>query len=191
MAVRFYLMPEAGDGTAPDAINGWHPKYRDELPEPRWWMHYGREGIFVTAADVTATQHSTLSGHGDVTAVPLNLDANPTAGAVAQIQSLFESFNIPSGWVSTSLTYRQILKGLVGIVRLYQRFDGYLGRLFGSGITLDTNVSDIPAGPRSKMAAAAQSLGCDTTGMSTMTVRQALRSLAIQLGSVTVLGETL
>jgi hypothetical protein len=146
-------------------------------------MDYGVEDLFLVKADLTAAQRTALSAQADVLVVPTNLDANVSALAVNRIQTQLEAANLPAEWVTTSLTYRQVLRVVRKIIMFRQRLRGDFGEaLFGGGVTLDTRWNQLSAGVQQRLRDAAASFNLDTSSITNnSTMRQILRVVASQL----------
>ena len=197
MAVRFYLVPKIGDGLTP--FTAFRPKYtgpNDLGPgislAGRWSANdYGLEDCFLLCADVTTSEHTALNAQTDVLAVPLLLDNQVSALAVGTIQTKLEDLKLPAEWVTTALTYRQVVRRVRKIIAFVQRFRGLFGESpFVGGLTLDSQVNDIPQAKRQRLADTADDLGLDRSSItSTTTIRAALRILADQLPDATMRGE--
>jgi len=181
MAKRLYIVPKIGTGTGDDAFR---PKYFANLDGVAWSaMDYGLEPHFLVASELTTDQHNALVANADVIAVPANLDAQVGTNRDAVVDAL-ETLNVPAGWVTTTMTYRKILKIVAAIMLFAQRLHGHGGiRIFGSGITLATKFNQLPAATRTKLIGAAQSMNFDTSSLSgTSTIRQILKEMADQWG---------
>lgn len=189
MAKRFYVVPKfTPDGPDP-AIE---PKYIGALGVPYAAMDYGLEDTFLVGADVTTEQHNALAAEVDVISVPANLDSQIGLTALATVENKLEGLHVPADWVTTSHTYRDVLR-LTGKLFLYmQRFHGrQLSVFFTGAITLDTRVNQLTTAQRNAMLDAAISLGLDTSAITgPMLLRQALKILADQIPSFTLSGET-
>lgn len=196
MPNRFYVVPKAADDVIPGAVR---PKYTEAGALGVGWnlagrwqaLDYGLEDCFLLVANVTADEHNALNAQTDVLAVPLQLDNQVSALAETTIKSKLEAIRIPAEWVSTSLTYRQVVRRVRRIISLVQRFRGKFSEsVFAGGLTLDSQINDIPQAKRQRLAETAQELGLSTDGISsTTTIRAALRILADQLPDVTLGGE--
>jgi hypothetical protein len=190
VALRFYVVPKIGTGATPtDAIR---PKYIGDLAVPWSAMNYGLEETFLVGANVTGAQHTTINGNIDVISIPQNLDSAIGLVALSTVKDRLESLHVPSDWVTSDHTYRDVVR-IVGKLFLYmQRFHGQqLTKFFQSGVTLDTRVNQLTAAQRTAMLEAAQSLGLDTSvATNTMTLRQALRLIVQQLPSFSLAGQT-
>jgi hypothetical protein len=187
VAIRLCLVPEIGTGASNDHRR---PKYfgtgETTFSPPVGYSssRYGSEPIRLVVADLSAAQITTLQGFSDVTLIPANLDATLTAGQVTTTQTALEAANIPAGWVTTALTWRQVLRTVLGMFTLLQRFKGIHGpvRLFGGAITMNSQINDISQPARGNFTTAATSLGYSTAGITgTTTIRSALKTLADQM----------
>lgn len=179
--IRFYLVPTVTLDSPPGAIV---PKYFDDgtLTVPWVSMDYPSEATMLVRADVTPEQHTTLAAQTDVLAVPSPITTLVSAVALSRVQSVLEGANLPAGWVTTSHSYRDVLRAVARVMLLLQRYHGQRGRLFGSGITLGTTIAQLPQATRNRLRDAAISFGLDVSGLTNqMTLRQALRLLAEQL----------
>lgn len=157
-------------------------------------VDYGNEAWMLAWADVTPDEHAAIIANADATAVPANLDST-VGGALAATQAKLEAANLPAQWITAGMTWRAVLKGIIRVLLIMQRFRGLNGaaaRLFAQ-VTLDNTVGDIPIGARQRLVAAATSLGLDTAAITlTDTIRSALVTLGQQM-TVPILmrGETL
>jgi hypothetical protein len=194
MALRFYILPVDGDGVT---AAGFYPKYIGNGGIVGGWcaIDYGKEPTMIVAAEVTAAEHTSISANVDIIAVPANLDLQIGAN-LATVQSALESKNLPADWVTASMTYRTVLKWVLRICLLLQRFrglDAAAARFFDLGLTLDSLVGDLSASVRQRLNDAATSFGLDTSSITlSTTIRAALRILGQQMTfSVLVKGEAI
>jgi hypothetical protein len=182
--MRYYVVPRSGTGQFPTP---YEPKYFNQFADPSalpfvGTMDYGLENVFLVAADLTPAQHTAVTANADVLAVPSPIDANVSALALPTVQAKLEAGNIPADWVTTAMTYQQVLSRVLRLVTLMQRFNGLFGRLFAGGATLDTRINQLPVNARNALVSAAQSLGADTsTIQGTTLLRTALVIVADQL----------
>src|ERR1700693_3954213 len=126
-------MPITGTGTDADSRR---PKYADtDLAGHPWAaMDFGNEPIMLVA---TAT-NAALAAETDVTTIPLNLDQQIGA-AVTTVQNKLESFNIPADWVTSTMTYRQVVRKVLQGFMFWQRAQGLgIPLLFTGGVKLST-----------------------------------------------------
>lgn len=198
MAQRFYLVPKVGDGLTP--FSAFRPKYTDPDDLGAGWnlagrwqaLDYGSEASFLMAADVTGAEHTSLSAQTDVLAVPPALDNNVSAIALATVRSKLEAANLPGSWVTTSHTYRQVLRTVRRAITLVQRYRGLHGLPLFDGVTLATQWNQLTQAQKDRFRAAADDLGLDYSAVTNdMTLRQILKLVADQLPDITLGGETL
>lgn len=192
MTWRIYIVP-----AVESTINGRlfrNPKYfggykvaPDVGLENLQWsaMDYGFEPVYMVAADVSVAQHTILSGKADVLSAPTNITANLTAAAVTTVKNFLESINIPAGWVTTLLTYAQVLKIVAGLFQFMQRLHTiHPTKLFQPGTTLATTFGELPVDTQLAIAEAGNSFGYNTTALTpNTTLRSILKYLADQWGT--------
>jgi len=159
-------------------------------------MRYGfNEEVYLVAADVTTQQHNALAAHTDVTTIPANIDGNISAGALTAVKAALEALRIPGNWVTTSHTYRQVLRMVAGLFQFSKRhFKLHSKILIPTANNMDQTWGDLPLLVRQELQATADSFGYDYSGVTgSTTIRTILKSLADQWGdqpidmSVTVL----
>lgn len=186
MAVRYYLTGRAGTGADGDH---YHPNHFTVTGMGFDWraIRYGDDGAFIVWADVTPTQHTALAANADLVALPANT-TNTVGANLTTVQSALESFNIPADWVTSGMTYRQVLRGVATLFQFAQMFHGRgYGKLIQAGVTLDTQFNALPQGVKNALLDTAQALNYDTSGLTgAITVRQILRLMAQQWGSAPV-----
>lgn len=198
MTIRLFLVPVEDVLVGPASHRG--PKYfkwrfdpdPPALLDVPWSMRdFGLEPTALIAADVDTTQHALLAAQPDVTALPLNLD-NQLGVSLATVQAQLEALRIPADNLLATHTYRQVVRAVVAIFAVAQRFNGRHGtggRLFPSGITLATVLSDLPLAARQNLQAAAEDLGYDYSGLTlASSLREVLKKLASQQAPFTMLG---
>lgn len=152
-------------------------------------MPFGAEPTALLAADVSAGQITTLQGLPDITLIPANLD-NQLGGALGQVQTALEALNLPADNIVATWTYRQVLRGVIAIYLVSQRFEGLRrARIFGGGITLTSTLGDLSTAARQSLQDAASQLGYDYSGLTlSSTLREVLKKLALQTRDVSLLG---
>jgi hypothetical protein len=193
MVVRFYLVPAVGDGTT--IATARKPDYVSTLvPAPRWvGVDYGREDVFLLAADVTPAQHTALAAKSPITVVPSSLEA--TVGAnVSATENALESWGIPGHWVTSGMTWRTVLRGVATVMQLAQRLAKRSGsRILPAGVTLATTMAQLTVAQRNALQDAVDSFGWDSSSITgSTTVREFLRAMAAQWsGALPIFGEAL
>lgn len=189
MAFRLYIIPAIGDGSDK---NGRRPKYfalRDAFIAPNQqvaWETYGLEAWFVVGADLTVSDDNLVVGQTDVIALPFDLSPLLSAANVTNIKNKLEAANIPAGWVTTSLTWLQVVRVVLGMFAFMQRFSGVYAAatglvppsLFAVG-DLNTTFGSLSQAIQDAFVATAQSFGLSTTGLTaSTTLRQILKAMA-------------
>lgn len=199
MPLRLYLLPIEETFRANGSLRG--PKYFAYKGDPDppalmigvdWqMMDFGLEPTALLCANLSAGEHATLNANADVTAIPLNLDALLGAN-LATVQAALESLHIPADALTSGTTYRQVVRGVIAIFLVAQRFNGRVGangRLFPAGITLSTTLGDLSANVRGELKLAAEDLGFDYAGLTVAsTLREVLKKLASQQSPQTLMG---
>jgi len=182
---RFYVVPVIGTGA--DHTDGRRPKHFDSLGAPWNAMDYGAEPVMLVRAEVTAAQDATLTNNADVFALPVNLDTTLTAAEVTSARTVLEALNIPaSNWVTTAVTWRQLLRTVAQMMQFFQRLNAVQGntRLFGGTITLTTRWNQLNVAQQSALSQAASSMGFSTTALTgSSNFRAMLKVMADQWGN--------
>ena len=185
MATRFYLLPiEVISGARGPKYLKW--RFASAGMDVPWsMMDYGLQDTALVCADVTAGQHTTLSGNADVVSVPTNIDGNVTAGALSAVRASLESLWIPGNWVTTSHTYRQVLRVVAGLFQFAQRHHALHGEMLMQGaVNFNLTLGDLSAARRDRINATATSFGYDTSGFTlASTLRDVLKFLGDAWGS--------
>ena len=185
MAFRLYLVPisTAVDGTR-------FPKYflDKTIANSTWAMiDYGIEPWALVCGDLSPTDDATIVGKADAFGLPTDLSPVLTAGQVTAIQNKLEAINLPADWVSTSLTWVQVVRIVCGIMGLLQRYMFYAGAtsLFTGSVTLTTTIGALPLNARTNLLNAATDLNLDVSSITgSTTIRQALGIVGQQFAAI-------
>lgn len=164
--MSFFIIPLEGTGTSADPFR---EKYVPALGVDRAIVDHDANAI--VWANCSPAQEATVAANADVILVP------PLDNTVALVatQNALEALNIPAQWITAAMTYRDVLRALVGAAQFIQRCSG-LGVPLKLAGNLDTQMSALPANIRQVLAAASDSLGLDrSTVTGTTTVRQIIR----------------
>jgi len=172
MAPRLYVVPVVGVGTKTDPRV---PKYftgaTSLLTSQEEWgaMDYGFEPWMCAGADLSTADDGAIAARPDVFAIPTNLDATLTNPQVNQATNKLEAINIPADWITNQLTWRQVLRKVLGMFAYLQRYGvvysdatGSVAGLFTTGVTLATTYGSLPAVVESAMQTTMVSLGLAT-----------------------------
>lgn len=170
--MSFYVVPLVGTGARGDAFR---PKYVPALGVqwlacdlPRHWV--------IVWADATPAQDATIAANADALVVP------PLDNTIALVatQNALEGLGVPAQWLQSGMTYRQVVRVVVGIANFAQRCEGLGQRITLTG-NLNLTVAALPAAIQNVLAAAADSMGLDRTGITgATTLRQVLAIMAQQ-----------
>lgn len=180
----FIIVPQIVELVPGKTYNQTRPKYFSAQGTQADVVAAGTAGVSWGAVDAgesmivyavtTPTMDTNLTAMPDVVVVP-PLDNVITAGAVNAVQNQIEALNLPAHWVTAGMTYRTVLRVLVGMVQLIQRMDslGQRVRLTGN---LDRTIGSLSAAIQTALTTACDQLGIDhSTIIGTTTVREALR----------------
>lgn len=169
--MSFFLLPMEGAGTKADPRR---EKYIPALGVARAIVDH--DDVAVVWADTSPAQEAVLVLNPDVFLVPA-LDQQI---ALTATQNALETFNIPAQWVTAGMTYREVLRGIIGMAQLIQRTQG-LGVKFRLAGKLDRTIGSLAANVQQVLADAADSMGLDRSNVTgATTVRSALWILGKQ-----------
>lgn len=207
MTIRFYIVPLEIVVHSPDPYSATRThKYFGSINDDNDLLrvpivpnvnyqstHMGLENVSLVRADVTPAQHAILISYPDVIAFPENLNNNATQNAIDDVSPKLEAYKIPSDWIDTSLTYRQILRRIHRIFKVarFMHEHGFNINLFGAGRLLSTTYSELSLSIRNRLTQVAALVGADTSGLTgSSTVRQILKVLMDAQEGNPGLGET-
>lgn len=185
MAIRVYLMPRIGSGLT--HLDARRQKYR--IAKSRC-IRYGAELYALVIADVSAAEHTALVANADVRALPADLDTTLTATARTQMIAALEEAFIPAQWLTVGMTYRVILRRLVGMFFFVQGMEErgarFLNNRESRGIALlDDPISSLPLAVRQSIQPTATALFIDVSGVTggSTTLRAALAAIGGQFAA--------
>jgi hypothetical protein len=191
MTIHYYILPiEVGSGTRGPKYFSWRLD-----PDPPgitcpWSMKdYGSINQAVICADISAADHTAISAHADVLSIPTNLDTTLTTSTRNAARTFCATYNIPGGWINTSMTYRAVLRTITAFFLYFQRVTGILGH----GITLpsgwlDLQFQQVSSGIQTAMVQAATDMGFSTANLQpTTTMRAILKYMADAWGSTPIM----
>jgi hypothetical protein len=190
MAVHWYLLPLDPATRSPRHLEP--PEAGERWAAVRYF--HGDDASFqaVVKADISEAKHAAILADGDCVVLP-DPDTTLGAGAVAGVQTTLENRNIPAGWVTAGMTYREIYRRIILMGMMWTRFRGRtLGNnFFGGGVTLETTLASLPAGVRQHLNGIADEFGVSRAGV--VTVRDALQAFwqAVKDRPIEILDERL
>lgn len=134
-------------------------------------------------ANCSPAQESLVASNPDVVLVP-PLDNLIGAGALATVKSTVEALNIPSQWIQTGMSYRTVLRVIIGMAQLIQS-------LTGQGITvklkgnLDKTLGSLSLVTRNAIINFCDSAQIESSNMlAGTTIREALRDFGQQFATI-------
>lgn len=189
MASNFYLVPLLSE-TVPKSQT--RPKYFGAPGTQAdivlvgntgttWGGNYLGNDAYIVWADTSPAQDAALVAQSDVTKMP-PLDNTVTAGALNTVQTQMEAIGIPSQWVQVGMSYRTILRVVLGMVKLLKQMASILG---GQRIALTGNLNrtfdSFSANIQNAFMTACAQQSIDTSGIvGTTTLREMLRLVGQQ-----------
>jgi hypothetical protein len=195
--IRFYLVPVevSGNYRGPKYFN-WSrdpdpPSLVHVLPPSPVVKDYGDEPLMIVAADVSDGDDAVLAALADVTKFADVLDTALGAN-LAAMQAALEALKLPANLLTAATTFRQTLRGILGIFMIAGCMQGKGFNIFAGAVTLSTTMSQIPAAPRTALQDCAVSLGFDISSVTgATTVRQLLNLIANQASPAPMMGVTI
>jgi len=182
---RIYIVPmEIVAGPIGDVR---YPKYFPSLPYKWGCLDYGSEDICIGAVrGITQVDHDALALNTDVIALPEILDNFMTAGQTTAARNFYDTLNIPSGWINTSRTVREVVKITAGLFQFNQRWRGLsAGRQsspFKEGMNLNTQYRNMSELNKGRVVVTMDSMQVDTSTLTgTSTIRDAMQLFAIEI----------
>jgi hypothetical protein len=193
VAIQVYIVPLILGGRS----NHRFPKYFPYPHQFNWsLLDYGLHDIAVIWANINPATDTILQAASDVHAFPVNLDTNLGAGILTALKTKLESnFNVPMDRFTIANTWRDILRVTwrafkFGCVHHAQTG----GKIFTTGVTLDSTFSSLPVAARQRLLATANFLNLNTSTLSgSSTLRQIMNAISdqIPITGIKHLGQTL
>jgi len=181
MALRLFAVPliVASPGGTLQARRV--PKYINGTANSWALTDIGLRSWCLISINPDAATLTALNGASDVQAFPVNLDTNPTAGALTTMKTKIEIVGIPANDFTVANTFRQVARRIFQVARFYQRHHFKVNADVLNGITLDTVFSSLSAGVQQGLIDAANDVKLDTSSFSgASTIRQILIAVSIQ-----------
>ena len=168
--MKFYLIPIESVTVGETTMRG--PKYFKWGGNPagitcRWsMMDYGFvPSALLLAHDISDIDHAALILNADVFAFPDNLDAPVVPNSVT---TFFAAINLPTDWLVSSTTYRELLRQVAGMMQFNQRYGGISGgHSIFENATLSTRLRQMTVQEQAWFLATVDSFGYDSSTIST------------------------
>jgi hypothetical protein len=179
--MSFFLVPNIGAGTRADPHR---PKYVDERgvmtvlgAKVDNWTTVDFIDTAVVWADTSPAQDAALGADTEVRVIP---PLDDTIAVNATKQEL-EDMGMPAQWVTAGMTYRTVLRFVVGMAQLLQRASTIFGSSISPAGKLDLTLGSLSQTLRDALAQACDEFGINRTGMvGSTTLREALRDFGQQ-----------
>ncbi len=144
---------------------------------------FGRDPFYFAVGYLTEAEKDSIDLIPGIQAFPENIDNNIPAAQVSNIKSKLDSKDIPSHFVSTAVTWRNLLRFLAQYTQIGQRFYSQAKRKMISGnIAMNTEWQDLPQGAKDKLLNVATSFNMTKEGFTaSSTVGQILKGLVDQM----------
>jgi hypothetical protein len=184
---RIYLVPLTGTGlTRQDAKK---PKYFSDLASDNPAIQGAQilwYGLLLVALfdcpNMDQATHDAITANADVVAFPQNLNAQVGAN-LAVVQASLDQFSIPSGSVTATTTYLDIINALIKLFNFANQFHYWFGQKIMRYLwDSDVKLNQLPGDLLSDIQLAADNRGIDTAGITAaMTIKQAIAILSQRL----------
>lgn len=150
-------------------------RYVPALGVDRSIIDFGETAI--VWANCSPAQEMSVAANADVRQIPA-LDNTVAVNATKQA---LEDLNVPGQWVTAGMTYRQVLRVVVGMAQLVQYVTGVLGQQLTIAGHLNDTFNSFPVAVRNALTSAAAQFGVDTSGLNgASTLREILRNFGQQ-----------
>lgn len=176
--MSFFLVPIVGAGTRSDPRR---PKYIPLLGVS--WLQVMFADTAIAWANSSPAQDSAVAANADALLVP----ALDSTIAVNATRNALEARDVPGNWVQAGMTYRSVLRVLVGMAQLVRRIQG-LGVTPVIAGNLDKTISQLPANIVATLSSAVDSLGLDRSNITGSTL---LRAALLDIGQQFIQGNTI
>lgn len=179
----FFIIPiELVQNPHPRIPQGRRVKYLPDMNVTRAICHFADTGIvFVRDTNITEEQLAQLMLNSDVIQVTSEMLDIQIGSDLTKFQTALEAQHLPAKWVTASMTYRAVLRMLVGMAMLIQRCNFHLQSRLPMAGNLDKTVSQMSSNIRQKLSMAVESLGFDKSAITgATTIRSALAIIGKQ-----------
>jgi hypothetical protein len=192
MTIRYYILPTitVGGRRGPKYFHFGGPGGDSPGIDCVWSMKdYGSIDEAVLAADISDTDHATVSANMDVYSFPINLDTTMALAERSAANTFFEAHGIPGDWLKQGDTFRGVLRIVTAMFLYLQRVLALIGYPADpyAGLTLNTQYRNIPNPLHDALQAGAVSLGYTWTVGNNDQIRKIWKTMADAWGSTPIL----
>lgn len=185
MLIRYYIIPieTIGSARGPKYLT-W--RFGTGTLDVQWsCKDFGATNQMLCAVNADQTDHDVLLAQSDVVKIPQNLDGNVTAGALSTVRAELEALGVPGNWITTSHTYREVVRFVAGLFLFAQRHhEMHNQEIRPAGVDLGDTWGDLSAAWRENLQLTADSFEYDYSGVNASTpLRVILKSLGDQWGA--------
>lgn len=147
-------------------------------------IRFGPHPHCLAAAPCDAATDVQVAAQADVRRVSDNLARTLGTAELQDLAAYLETYRIPADWMDGTLSWRAIVRGVLGIFLFAQHYQGCGGGpLYDGGATLETTVSQLPPDVQQSLERAAVDLNYDTSTLrADVSLRQILRAMGVQWG---------
>lgn len=187
--IRAYLVPVEAGGRGPEYFAYRGKPVAPSVSTQLFESHgYGAEPSILIIGDVNDVDDAFLAAQPDVTKFADNWDDQLGAN-LAAMQNALEALNIPGTLLIATNTYRQVLRGILGIFDIANCMQGKGYNIFAAGITLNTTMGQLPMAPRAALNDCMVFYQYDVSAITlATTVRQVLRGISQQARATLAMG---
>jgi hypothetical protein len=143
---------------------------------PWAWTTYLLEDVAIVLADTTVAQNTLLDAQAGVFPIA-NLDATISGTTIRnRVRSALENAFVPGTWITTGMSYRNILRAVAGMFEFHNRVVAISqGRVFDGVKNLSTTINQLSATQISALTQTATEFGINYSGITgSSTLRAAL-----------------
>lgn len=184
MATEFFVVPLVLDtsGFRPITV----PKYAvDPAVTTYGCIRYSRDTTCLVMMDATQAHCDSVEAQADADRIAVLGELNDNIGGQNnnRIRGVLEDLNIPGNWVSAADSYRQVLRGIIGMFLFSQRHEGLNGSGFftdleAAGFGLNTQWGNLSQAFRDTMQATIDDYGFSIAPSNNNQVRAILKDFS-------------
>ena len=148
--LRWYVIP-----AEVVLVNGKNIRRPEFLPTiapvaPWGWLPV-EDGWGIGWVDLTLSEHQAYNAEAGVLFLTADLDVTLSAGQVSGVQTRLDTRNLPSSWVDTADTWRQVIKRIFGFIQCIQRYYGMTTQSMNVGVPVTTTIASLSQATRDRL----------------------------------------